>query len=679
MADDSTNDETITITEEFTGIAPSNNFLGLLPPPYSMSALKSTLPLFQTSSLASSSSAPSSYASSYIPQTSTSSTPSLYTSSYIPQSSTSSTNNNHNHNNNHNNNNNNNNNNHLLYPYRSTSTLYSDSNNIGSSSSNYPMSSSTYRSQSFSIPKPSLFQQTREKEKLELSTLNDKFADYVEKVRYLEAQNKKVQMETNILTEKQTGNCQRVKSMFETEVAQLKEVIEKLFQDKNTTSYNAKEAQNGIYPLKQRLNSTFKECDSSKYETERIERQLSTIDGDILMFKRRLAHQDDEHTQWKQLITHIQRLILQAKNETQNETITRTTCEKTTQQLRVDINKLREQQQQKIKDLRQTTLLLAPSSTNDRAHIFKSELSSAIRKIRQDFERQNDSQRNELYGQFTQAYEDIARDYPELGHLFLNEREQERVKQEEDRARVDIQRVKADSNLLKQKTGELKLRTRELQINLEMSVEENARFEQLQQNEIDQLKVKQERISKDYEDVITKQTSLEKEIETYRNLLEGTMKSVVDTITDEYNTITTNQSNMNQQQQQQQQHQQQHQQQPQPQPQPQRNGISARAARSSSADRYSIPPYFSASRLNGHTNSYSRFMGYKQNGNETSNSVPVIDIPTTIAENGLTASKSVHELSAKNDITSSTETNHVTNGSSPPSSRPPTILQTRRS
>ncbi len=184
------------------GIAPSNNFLGLLPPPYSMSALKSTLPLFQTSSLSSSS----------------------YTNSYVPQTST-----------------NNNNNNHISYPYRSNSTLYTDSNNTGNSS--YPMSSSTYRSSSFSIPKAPLFQQAREKEKLELSTLNDKFADYVEKVRYLEAQNKKVQMETNILSEKQQTNCQLVKTLFEAEVAQLKEIVEKLFQDKNTTTYAAKEAQ----------------------------------------------------------------------------------------------------------------------------------------------------------------------------------------------------------------------------------------------------------------------------------------------------------------------------------------------------------------------------------------------------------------------------------------------------
>ncbi len=89
--------------------------------------------------------------------------------------------------------------------------------------------------------------------------------------------------------------------------------------------------QNGIYPLKQRLNQTFKDCDSSKYETERVERQLSSVDGDILMYNRRLVHQDAEHTQWKQLMTHIQRLLLQAKNEIQNETITRTSCDKAAQ------------------------------------------------------------------------------------------------------------------------------------------------------------------------------------------------------------------------------------------------------------------------------------------------------------------------------------------------------------
>ena len=39
------------------------------------------------------------------------------------------------------------------------------------------------------------FRENREREKRELSNLNDRFASYIERVRYLEAQNKKLQLE----------------------------------------------------------------------------------------------------------------------------------------------------------------------------------------------------------------------------------------------------------------------------------------------------------------------------------------------------------------------------------------------------------------------------------------------------------------------------------------------------
>lgn len=114
------------------------------------------------------------------------------------------------------------------------------------------MSGSNYHRPSFGLTKPSSFNQTREKERVELSTLNDKFVDYLEKVRYLEAQNKKIQMDTTFLTDKQQENCQKIKTIFETEVEQLKQVAKQLFENKNTifnTSQNAQVRKSSPIPI----------------------------------------------------------------------------------------------------------------------------------------------------------------------------------------------------------------------------------------------------------------------------------------------------------------------------------------------------------------------------------------------------------------------------------------------
>jgi hypothetical protein len=372
------------------------------------------------------------------------------------------------------------------------------------------------------------------------------------------------------------------------------------------------------------------------------------------MYKRRLVHQDNEHTQWKQFITHAQRILLQAKNEIHNENVTRTTCEQTINQIHIDITRLREQQQQKLKGLKESASILNPNSTNDRAHMFKSELSSAIRRIRQDFEKQNDLHRNELYGQFTQSYEDITRQYPEVACLFLNEFEQDRIKQEEERVRSELQRMRTDTHLLKQKTSELKLRIRELQINLEMSAEENKRIEQLQQNKINQLKLKYEKTTDDYEEVITKQTTLEKEIETYRNLLEGTMKPVIDHITEEYNTMTANQVKTEQ-----------------------RYGLSNRKTRLQSGDSISSIPIVENT---NDTNSFVSYIAWNNKNQSTDSSMPVIDFSTATKGNDITITENIEDCNVKTNDNDQhiIEKKETTNVLSPRNIRPPIIIQTRR-
>ncbi|CAF2563706.1 unnamed protein product [Rotaria sp. Silwood2] len=517
------------------------------------------------------------------------------------------------------------------------------------------MSSSMFRTSTFPVSKPSLFNQKREKERSELSTLNDKFADYVETVRFFEAHNKKIQIDTNLLSEKQRESCQKIKTMFETEFAQLKEVTEQLLKDKNDSFSIAQNAQNSILPLKQQLSQTFKECDSSKYETDKIERHLSSIEGDIQMYNRRLAYQDSQQAKWKQFISHMQRLLLQAKNEIHNEISIRASCEQASKQLRIDISRLREQQQQKLNDLQQSSFILSPNATNERALMFKSDLANAIRRIRQDCERENDLQRNELYQKFAQSYEDIIRQHSELASLLLNEREQERIRQEEEHVRSEIQHIRSNTDLLKQKNSELKLHLRELQINLEMSENENERIQQAQQNQINQWKLKHEKITKDYEDVISKQLSLEQEIETYRNLLEGTMKPVVDNITDEYNSMAANQIKKEQQ-----------------------KNLLNRKPLSTSVDSI-LSTSNSTNKYDN--NSFVAFMTLDLDNNQSIHSLtPIKDSSTTTYRNNFEKSKSVEGLYVKinDDNQQMVEENEQANGGSSSKSRTPIFIERRR-
>jgi intermediate filament protein if len=68
--------------------------------------------------------------------------------------------------------------------------------------------------------------ETREREKRELCQLNDKFAQYVEKVRFLEAQNRKLQLELEALQNKAGQGSSKIKEMYEVEMNEAKKLID---------------------------------------------------------------------------------------------------------------------------------------------------------------------------------------------------------------------------------------------------------------------------------------------------------------------------------------------------------------------------------------------------------------------------------------------------------------------
>ena len=169
--------------------------------------------------------------------------------------------------------------------------------------------------------------ETREREKRELCQLNDKFAQYVEKVRFLEAQNRKLQMELEALQNKAGQGSSKIKEMYEVEMSEAKKLIDDTTRDRAAAEVKARDAEKEAGRFRKRYEEILNSREADRANIDRLQQQIAENEAQINLFRRRLADLEDEARRYKAETQRLASEIARLQNEIQNETFVKSSLE----------------------------------------------------------------------------------------------------------------------------------------------------------------------------------------------------------------------------------------------------------------------------------------------------------------------------------------------------------------
>jgi len=355
----------------------------------------------------------------------------------------------------------------------------------------------------------------REHEKQELQVLNQRFSSYVERVRALEAMNRKLLAGIEDLKSKWGFDSSKIKDEMEPELLRVRESIDEVTRLKAIAEIKAKRAESDALQFRHLMDLAMESFNIDKNKIQNMERLLENTRQDADYLKSQLHDINEQIAKYVDEQRRLFDQLRQLKDDLDKETIDRVARQNEVQTLEEQISFLKAIHEQEVSELSRLQTIVG----FDPAQFYRTELERAIRDIRGDFEQLNHEQKRELEEWYRIKTEEVEkevakeREFQRISSTGLSAEESANMKlahTESQREYIELQR----------RHGELGARLRELEELLEQSKSENQITLAERDREISILREKISELMNTYDELMSRKTSLEFEINTYRRLLE---------------------------------------------------------------------------------------------------------------------------------------------------------------
>jgi len=366
---------------------------------------------------------------------------------------------------------------------------------------------------------------SREKEKRDMQDLNERFASYIEKVRFLEAQNRRLADELEKLKAKWGKETSAIKAMYQAELDEARRLLDDAEKEKARLEIRCASLEEQIEELRTQVDELKQARITDRETIERQNQQLSDYEAEINLLRRRIESLENDRERDKKEIARLTEALNRARIDLDNETLNHIDAENRRQTLEEELEFLKQVHEQEMKEL---AALAYRDTTSENREFWKNEMGAALREIQGTYDEKLEAMRAEL-----ETYYNLKLQEFRTGATRQN--------METVHSKEEAKKLRAMLTDLRAKLADLEARNAQLEKELELLRREHEEREREWEaentelkNEVAKLRAEMEAILKELQDLMDTKLGLELEIAAYRKLLEGEenrigLKQVVDT------------------------------------------------------------------------------------------------------------------------------------------------------
>ncbi|CAF0765496.1 unnamed protein product [Didymodactylos carnosus] len=241
----------------------------------------------------------------------------------------------------------------------------------------------------------------RNEDRRQLIDTNNMLAEYVQKVRFLEATNQALQRQIQLFGNHSGQNSVTIKHMFETETQSGNKTIDDIKQDKKRLQSKFKDAEQSLGKFRDRYMQLLATRNQLGREIFDYHRKIAQNDAEINLIKRRIADMDDETRFYSLKNQPYEYKEDQLRQDIDNDLFSRQVFQMEKEVLATEKENNENVHQSLIDEIRAS---VSVDFTLKPSEYFRDQLSSAIHRLRLEFDEKNQKVEQTLHRRYEKEY-----------------------------------------------------------------------------------------------------------------------------------------------------------------------------------------------------------------------------------------------------------------------------------